>query len=96
MRKHVTRAIVLFGVVALTAAAWTATGAARPFSGSVSGTLTADGSSTVAPFATAAAEAFQRANRGANITVGISGTGGGFERFCKGETDMANASRPIR
>ena len=96
MRKHVTRAIVLVGVVALAATAWAATGAARPFSGSVSGTLTADGSSTVAPFATAAAEAFQRANRGARITVGVSGTGGGFERFCKGETDMANASRPIR
>ncbi len=54
-----------------------------------------DGSSTVAPFAQAAAERFQRANRGARVTVGVSGTGGGFERFCKGEIDMANASRPI-
>ena len=96
MRKHVTRAIVLAGVAVLAATAVTATGAARPFAAGVSGTLTADGSSTVAPFTTAAAEAFQRANRGANITVGVSGTGGGFERFCKGETDMSNASRPIR
>jgi phosphate transport system substrate-binding protein len=96
MRKHVTRAIVLVGLATLAATAWTATGAARPFAGSVSGTLTADGSSTVGPFATAAAEGFGRANKGANITVGISGTGGGFERFCKGETDMSNASRPIR
>ena len=96
MRKHVTRTVVLVGVTVLAATAWVATGSARPFSGSVSGTLTADGSSTVAPFATAAAEAFQRANSGARITVGVSGTGGGFERFCKGETDMANASRPIR
>ena len=96
MRKHLTRVTLLVGVAALAATAWAATGSARPFSGSVSGTLTADGSSTVGPFATAAAEAFQRANRGANITVGISGTGGGFERFCKGETDMSNASRPIR
>jgi phosphate transport system substrate-binding protein len=96
MRKHLTRVVVLAGVAALAATAWTATGAARPAGKSVSGTLTADGSSTVAPFATAAAEAFRRGNRGANITVGVSGTGGGFERFCKGETDMANASRPIR
>jgi phosphate transport system substrate-binding protein len=96
MRKHVTRAALLVGVAALAAAAWAATGSARPFSGAVSGTLTADGSSTVGPFATAAAEGFQRANRGARITVGISGTGGGFERFCKGETDMSNASRPIK
>jgi phosphate transport system substrate-binding protein len=96
MRKHVTRAVLLVGVAALAAAAWAATGSARPFSGAVSGTLTADGSSTVAPFATAAAESFQRANRGARVTIGISGTGGGFERFCKGETDMSNASRPIK
>jgi phosphate transport system substrate-binding protein len=96
MRKHVTRAVVLAGVAALAAAAWATTGSARPFAGGVSGTLTADGSSTVAPFATAAAEAFQRSNRGSRITVGVSGTGGGFERFCKGETDMSNASRPIR
>jgi phosphate transport system substrate-binding protein len=96
MRKHVTRATLLVGVAALAATAWAATGSARPFSGSVSGTLTADGSSTLGPFSTAAAEAFQRANKGARITVGISGTGGGFERFCKGETDMSNASRPIK
>jgi phosphate transport system substrate-binding protein len=96
MRKHVTRAAVLVGAAALAATAWAATGSARPFSGSASGTLTADGSSTVGPFSTAAAEGFQRANKGARITVGISGTGGGFERFCKGETDMSNASRPIK
>jgi phosphate transport system substrate-binding protein len=93
MRKHLTRVTLLVGVVALAATAWASTGSAVPF---VSGTLTADGSSTVGPFATAAAEAFGRANKGAKITVGISGTGGGFERFCKGETDMSNASRPIR
>ena len=93
MRKYVTRASLVLGVAVLAATAWVATGSALPF---VSGTLTADGSSTVGPFATAAAEGFQRANKGANITVGVSGTGGGFERFCKGETDMSNASRPIR
>ena len=93
MRKHLTRVSLVVGVAALAASALAATGSAVPF---VSGTLTADGSSTVGPFATAAAEGFGRANKGANITVGISGTGGGFERFCKGETDMSNASRPIR
>jgi phosphate transport system substrate-binding protein len=60
------------------------------------GTVTADGSSTVGPYATAAAEGFQRKHKGARVTIGISGTGGGFERFCRGETDLSNASRPMR
>jgi phosphate transport system substrate-binding protein len=60
----------------------------------VSGKLTIDGSSTVAPLTTVAAEAFQKVSK-TQITVGISGTGGGFTRFCKGETDVQNASRPI-
>ena len=58
------------------------------------GVITADGSSTVGPFVTRAAEDF-RAAENVDVTVGISGTGGGFERFCAGETDLANASRPI-
>ena len=57
--------------------------------------ITADGSSTVGPFATKAAEDF-KAQSGVDVTVGISGTGGGFERFCVGETDLSNASRAIR
>ena len=59
------------------------------------GTISADGSSTVGPYVTAAAEKF-RDETGKNVTVGISGTGGGFERFCRGETDLSNASRPIK
>lgn len=59
------------------------------------GTVSADGSSTVGPYVTAAAEGF-RAESGVNVTVGISGTGGGFERFCRGETDLSDASRPIK
>ena len=55
-----------------------------------------DGSSTVAPFAQAAAESYERKYSGARVVVGVSGTGGGFERFCKNETDLSNASRPIR
>jgi phosphate transport system substrate-binding protein len=65
-------------------------------SAALSGSITADGSSTVGPWTTAAAEMFQRKNPNVRITVGISGTGGGFERFCRGEIDLANASRPIK
>jgi phosphate transport system substrate-binding protein len=59
-------------------------------------TIAIDGSSTVFPVAEAIAEEFQKANRGkVRVTVGISGTGGGFKKFCRGETDISNGSRPI-
>jgi phosphate transport system substrate-binding protein len=58
-------------------------------------TILADGSSTVGPFTTRAAENFKEQSTDIEVTVGISGTGGGFERFCAGETDLSNASRPI-
>lgn len=55
-----------------------------------------DGSSTVYPITEAVAEEFQKAKKGAvNVTVGISGTGGGFKKFCRDETDISDASRPI-
>lgn len=60
------------------------------------GRIRADGSSTVGPYTTAAAESFQGENPDVQITVGVSGTGGGFERFCAGETDLSNASRAIK
>lgn len=60
-----------------------------------SGTVAIDGSSTVFPFAQASAEGFQEQNRDARVTVGQSGTGGGFEKLCAGEIDIADASRPI-
>ncbi|MGH8894125.1 MAG: PstS family phosphate ABC transporter substrate-binding protein [Actinomycetes bacterium] len=66
-------------------------------SSELSGTVKIDGSSTVAPLSTAAAEFF--AEEGApkvRVTVGTSGTGGGFEKFCAGETDISDASRPIK
>jgi phosphate transport system substrate-binding protein len=62
----------------------------------LSGSVAIDGSSTVFPIMEALAEEFQIANRGVRVTVGISGTGGGFKRFCAGETDLSDASRPIR
>ena len=62
----------------------------------LSGTIRLDGSSTVFPFAEAAGELFNEEQPGVKVTVGQSGTGGGFEKFCAGETDISNASRPIK
>ena len=61
----------------------------------LSGTIRIDGSSTVGPLTEAAAEAFQGDNSDVRVTVGTSGTGGGFEKFCAGETDISDASREI-
>ena len=55
-----------------------------------------DGSSTVYPITEAVAEDFQKSKKNSiRVTVGISGTGGGFKKFCRGETDISDASRPI-
>jgi phosphate transport system substrate-binding protein len=91
MRKRI-------GWVVLAALLATAASATSGFAGlnALKGRITADGSSTVGPFTTAAAEMFQRRNKGVQITVGVSGTGGGFERFCSDETDLSNASRAIK
>ena len=62
----------------------------------LSGSIKIDGSSTVGPFAQAAAEAFKGDNPNVKVSVGTSGTGGGFEKFCAGETDISDASRPIK
>ncbi|HEV2058309.1 MAG TPA: substrate-binding domain-containing protein, partial [Solirubrobacteraceae bacterium] len=61
----------------------------------LSGNINLDGSSTVAPLSEAAAELFQAEHPEVRVTVGTSGTGGGFEKFCRGETDISNASRQI-
>lgn len=61
----------------------------------LSGTILIDGSSTVLPLSEAAAELFMQDHSGVQVTVGSAGTGGGFERFCNGETDISDASRPI-
>lgn len=62
----------------------------------LTGSIVIDGSSTVAPFATIAAEKFEAVNPGVSVTVGTSGTGGGFEKFCASETDISDASRAIK
>lgn len=62
----------------------------------MSGSVAVDGSSTVFPITEAMAEEYQAANPNVRVTVGVSGTGGGFKKFCAGETDISNASRPIK
>ncbi len=62
----------------------------------IEGTILVDGSSTVAPITAAIAEEFQSEYPNVRVPVGISGTGGGFKKFCNGETDISNASRPIK
>jgi phosphate transport system substrate-binding protein len=92
---------------ALIAISLLAAGCGREESGSVaaspseagtalSGRIEADGSSTVAPLTQLAAEHFREQQPDVNVTVGVAGTGGGFERFCNGETDISDASRPIK
>src|SRR5215208_952275 len=61
----------------------------------LSGDIRVDGSSTVGPLTEAIAEEFNAENPDVKVTVGTSGTGGGFEKFCAGETDISDASRPI-
>jgi phosphate transport system substrate-binding protein len=63
--------------------------------GDLSGSIRIDGSSTVAPLTSAVAEGFEGENPDVRVTVGTSGTGGGFEKFCAGETDISDASRAI-
>jgi phosphate transport system substrate-binding protein len=99
--KKIIISIVACGALALGAAACgddddDGGSASANSGGDLSGTIKVDGSSTVAPFTQAAAEAFQGENPGVRVTVGTSGTGGGFEKFCAGETDISDASRPIK
>lgn len=63
--------------------------------GDLSGSIRIDGSSTVAPLSEPMGELFNEENPSVNVTVGTSGTGGGFEKFCNGETDISDASRQI-
>ena len=65
-------------------------------SGPISGTILVDGSSTVAPISAAVAEEFQGKFSGVRVPVGVSGTGGGFKKFCEKETEISNASRFIK
>ena len=79
-----------------TAAGGTDAGAGGEQQQELSGSVKVDGSSTVAPLSTAAAELYAEEQPKVRVTVGTSGTGGGFEKFCNGETDISNASRAIK
>jgi phosphate transport system substrate-binding protein len=89
------RSIPILACAALVAALACGGGEQAADGSSLSGPVEIDGSSTVYPISEAMAEEFQIANPGTRVAVGVSGTGGGFKRFCAGETDVSNASRPI-
>jgi phosphate binding protein len=99
------RSLKLAGVTAVAAASLlvsgcggqnNAGGAGGSAGRGISGTVTVDGSSTVAPLSEAAADFFREVEPGVNVTVATAGTGGGFQKFCAGETDISDASRPIK
>lgn len=86
MNKLISRTVKMTALATLMAGAFAAH----------AGLVKIDGSSTVFPITEAVAEDFQKFTKGkTKVTVGISGTGGGFKKFCRGETDISNASRPI-
>ena len=90
-------AVFLMGIVMVSAAAACGGGREDGEAGTTaSAVVRVDGSSTVFPITEAVAEEYQKENPGVRITVGISGTGGGFQRFCREETEISDASRPIK
>lgn len=95
-QKKVASALAAGAAIALTLTACGGANNASTGGEGGSGSVQIDGSSTVYPLTAVAAEDFQIANPGVRVTVGSSGTGGGFEKFCRGETDANNASRPIK
>lgn len=97
-RARATTAIAAVVAAGLTLAACGGSDEGGDSSGgeALSGAVVIDGSSTVEPLSSAAAELFMGENPDVSVTVGTSGTGGGFEKFCAGETDISDASRPIK
>jgi phosphate transport system substrate-binding protein len=89
-------AIVAMLVVGVAAYLYFGSDAQPPEQGRLTGTIEIDGSSTVFPITEAVAEEFRRIHSDVRINVGISGTGGGFKRFVAGETEISDASRPIK
>jgi len=87
-RTKLTIAFLITGLLAF--------GCGQQEDGGLSGKVTIDGSSTVYPISEGIAADFEAANPGISVSVGISGTGGGFKRFTTGETDISDASRPIK
>lgn len=101
MSKSSTKVLGLTATAAIAALLLTACGGQTTpggtnSDGSLTGNVAIDGSSTVAPLSEAAADMFRDVEPGINVTVATSGTGGGFKAFCAGETDISDASRPIK
>ena len=99
MRQRGRRRVLAMLGTGLVSAGGLAVGVAcgeRTAAGGASGTILIDGSSTVAPITQAIAEEFQRVYPKVRVPVGISGTGGGLKKFCLGEIDISDASRPIK
>jgi phosphate transport system substrate-binding protein len=95
-RRSVPAAAVLTLALALALSACGGSNEEAGGGDSLSGEVLVDGSSTVQPLTAAAGEFFAEEEPGVNVSVGTSGTGGGFKVFCQGQTDISNASRPIK
>ncbi|HEX8030910.1 MAG TPA: PstS family phosphate ABC transporter substrate-binding protein [Vicinamibacterales bacterium] len=92
--RHIAPLALVAMLAACGQSAQDARGGAAP-AGSGPSLVSLDGSSTVFPISEAVAEEFQKAEKDIRVTVGISGTGGGFQKFCRAEIDISDASRPI-
>jgi phosphate transport system substrate-binding protein len=92
MNRNTLIIIVVIALVAIVGIYWISTSGSQ----NLVGTIEIDGSSTVFPITQAVAEEFQKINTDVRVNVGVSGTGGGFKRFQIGETDINDASRPIK
>ena len=93
--RHIASLVLLAGTLAACGPSAQDARTAGSGGGSGPSLISIDGSSTVFPISEAIAEEFQKADSNTRVTVGISGTGGGFQKFCRGEIDIADASRPI-
>ncbi len=93
---RVSTSLVFATAILLTVTACGGSSSDTASSAGLSGAVAVDGSSTVYPVTEAMAEEFQLMHPETRVTVGVSGTGGGFKRFCVGETDISDASRPIK
>lgn len=90
------RSVKIIAALATVAALGAACGGSKGGGGTLTGSISGDGSSTVYLITEAVAEEFKKEEPGVDVTVGIGGTGGGFKKFCNGETDIQDASRPIK
>jgi phosphate transport system substrate-binding protein len=95
MKTDLRLSLIVAVVVMSSACGGNSTDTSTQSSASAPQVIAIDGSSTVFPITEAVAEEFQKAHAGTKVTVGLSGTGGGFQKFCRGETVVSNASRPI-